>query len=394
MLVRYSTNGQGQSRPVANIFTRAEHHIDPSRIEPKAIWIIERLRQAGFEGYIVGGAVRDLILGKTPKDIDIATNAHPKKIKKIFWNSRIIGKRFKLVHIHFAQLIFEVSTFRAAANGNEQNNLYGSMEEDARRRDFSINALYYCPLDEQLFDFLDAMKDFKSRTVRSVVPLETTFIEDPVRMIRGIKYANITGFTMSFRLRKAVKRHRHELKRCSSSRMTEEIFKILQSGCACLIMRDLMKYRLFSSMLPVLHDLLQGGMSKGLTSEFERSLLALDAQIATGAAVQKSHMLAALVRPFLVIPETYENTSELFREVFKQVKDLISPITPPNRDIELAVSDIFESEEIKVPKHAVRKPKVPVARQHHKHDEKARSSRVKRRRRHPHGKAKQNTPGA
>ncbi len=361
MLIRYSSVRNGKQRKVAKVFTREEHRINPSLIDPKAAMIVRRLREGGHEAYIVGGAVRDTLVGREPKDFDIATSAHPRQIKKLFWNSRIIGRRFKLVHIHYPDKIFEVSTFRARENGEGENNLYGTIEEDAWRRDFSINALFYDPLEEQVIDYVDGMRDIRNRVIRSIIPLDSTFLEDPVRMIRGIKYASVTGFTMKFSLRRAIRRHSRELARVSSSRMTEEVFKMLASGSSQNIVRMMLHKQLFCHILPVLDELLQSGKQIPLTTELLDSLSELDKGYSTPEGIEKQRMIVALVRPFLLIPEEYESTMELFRELFTDIKRLIHPITPPNIDVEKAVALILEEEQIKVPKHAVRKPKAPPA---------------------------------
>ena len=145
MLVRYSADKNGKPVKKAVIYTNKEHGIQLSKIDPDALYVVSHLRDSGFSGYIVGGAVRDLIVGKTPKDFDIVTDATPSRIKKIFRNSRIIGRRFRLVHVFFGTKIFEVSTFRSIIDGSVGNS-FGSMDEDVLRRDFTLNALYYDPL--------------------------------------------------------------------------------------------------------------------------------------------------------------------------------------------------------------------------------------------------------
>ena len=148
MLIRYSTDSNGKPVEKAVIYTKKEHNIDPSSLDSDAVFVITRLRDSGFAAYIVGGAVRDLLVGRKPKDFDIVTDATPSRIKKIFRNSRIIGKRFRLVHIFFGEKIFEVSTFRSIEEGSV-GNVFGTMDEDVQRRDFTMNALYYDPIKEQ-----------------------------------------------------------------------------------------------------------------------------------------------------------------------------------------------------------------------------------------------------
>jgi poly(A) polymerase len=358
MLKRYKINEHGKQVAIAKVYTAAEHNIDRGSVDNDALSIIRRLQSGGFEAYMVGGAVRDLLLGKNPKDFDISTSASPKQIRKLFWNSRVIGRRFKLVHIYFQEKIFEVSTFRSNKNGESgENNIYGTIEEDAQRRDFTLNSLYYDPVGNLVLDFNDSYKDMKSRKMRSVLPLHTTFIEDPVRMIRCIKYAASTGFSIPFRLDGAIRRHADELGRSSSSRLTEEVFKILQSGFSRPIFEKLISYRLLVHILPVIDDALHSGKNKLLTEQMFDSLAELDRIMQNNPHVTRARMLLALVDVFMTIPDEYENTQELFKTEFRQIKQVISPITPPNYEVEKAVEYLFKNANIKVPKNAVRKPK-------------------------------------
>ena len=154
MLIRYGTDKNGKPVKKAIVYTKEEHGIPKNKIDFDAIQIIDRLRDSGFHAYIVGGAVRDLIVGNTPKDFDIVTDATPSKIKRLFRNSRIIGRRFRIVHVIFGTKIFEVSTFRSICEGSVGND-FGTIDEDVQRRDFTINALYYDPILEQVIDYVE-----------------------------------------------------------------------------------------------------------------------------------------------------------------------------------------------------------------------------------------------
>lgn len=400
MLIRYKLNEHGKRVAVAKIYTAAEHRIDSLGVDPDARSIIDRLKKNGYEAYIVGGAVRDLLLGKSPKDFDIATSASPKQIRKIFWNSRVIGRRFKLVHIYFQEKIFEVSTFRSSQNDTDSgNNIYGTLEEDAKRRDFSLNGMYFDPIDDQVLDFNDSMKDMKAKRMRSIIPLNKTFVEDPVRMVRCIKYAAIHDFSIGFLLDRAIKRYSRELARCSSSRMTEEVFKILQCGHSAKILSLLLHYRLLEHMLPTISGYIGHGKNRIETQRLEESLIELDRVVKADAGVNRSRMLAGLVDPFLSFPDEYENSLSLFRSVFKQIKQIISPITPPNYEVERAVEYFFKQQGVKVPKNAVRKPPTsPTVRQNDRnHPRKAStkqgSSSRRNRRRRPRSKGSEGNNG-
>jgi len=217
------------------------------------------LRKFGFEAYIVGGAIRDYLLGKTPKDFDVATNASPKEIRKIFTNARIIGKRFKLVHIIFKDCIIETATFRADTNDNAhglalQDNDFGTMEEDAIRRDFSINSLYYDSEKELIIDFVNGYKDIKERKIRLLKKPETSFVEDPVRMLRAIKYSVLCDCSIDKSTFGKIIKYSPELAKCPASRLLEEINKIIKSSKSSQIIKTLWEAKLAQYLIPFLTD--------------------------------------------------------------------------------------------------------------------------------------------
>ena len=201
MLTRYTTDKNGKLVKQADVYQASEHNINKDNIDRDAIAVIEKLNRRGFQAYIVGGAVRDLMSGRKPKDFDITTDARPEEVRRIFRNSRVIGKRFKLVHIYFGSTIFEVATFRSLKSADD-NNDYGVIEEDVQRRDFTINALYYAPSENIVIDYIGGVKDLRNRKLNSIISLDTTFREDPVRMLRAIKYSNISKLKIPFKLSK------------------------------------------------------------------------------------------------------------------------------------------------------------------------------------------------
>ena len=219
MLFRYSTDKKGRPVKKAIIYTKEEHKIPRERIDANAYWIVEHLKNCGYEAYIVGGAVRDLIIGKTPKDFDIVTSATPSKIKRLFKNSRIIGKRFRLVHVFFGEKIFEVSTFRSIKEGSVGND-FGTMDEDVLRRDFSLNALYYDPIKEQVVDYVGGVEDIRNKVLKPVIPLDRIFVEDPVRMLRAVKYGATTGCRLPHSLKKKIRSSAQLLSPVSPSRLS------------------------------------------------------------------------------------------------------------------------------------------------------------------------------
>lgn len=333
MLIRYGTSKSGKRTEIARIYTADEHHITRDRIDPDALKITKRLTRAGYQAFIVGGAVRDLLIGKQPKDFDVATDAHPRRMRGLFRNARVIGRRFRLVHVDFAGKIIEVSTFRS----RDGQNSFGTIEQDVLRRDFTINALYYSPEKEQIIDYVGGYPDVQEGRIRALVPLETTFEEDPVRMIRAAKYAAATSFDLPTKLRTKIKRSAGGLSTCPPSRMTEEILKILASGSSAAIVELARQLGILPYMLIEVNRRITA--RRTLAKELLDSLSALDAEIARAEEpLPRARLIAALVEPFLTFDDPPAGDRlEYYRELFAEVKGLIAPITPPNKDVHEAV---------------------------------------------------------
>ena len=352
MLIRYK-NGKNGLDAVARVYSSEENNIDRSMVDRSAITVLKRLNDAGYESYLVGGAVRDMILGRRPKDFDIATAASPRQVHKLFYNSRIIGRRFRLVHISFGDQIIEVSTFRSIKeHEGPTDNEFGTIEEDSSRRDFTINSLYYDPIKGNLIDFNNALNDFRDKKIVSLIPLNKTFVEDPVRMVRAVKYSVTTGFKIPFQLSMAIRHYAPLIAEVSTSRMTEEVNKILASGCSSQIFERLHQYKLLVYMLPAI------SVYAAFPQMFE-SLKTLDQQIekakeGNAKQVTKAQMYLALVKCFITRNEDLFTGMEIFSDTLRQIKVLLSPITPPNYEIESAASLYMQSEGLKVPKNAIR----------------------------------------
>jgi poly(A) polymerase len=213
--------------------------LDPARIDPDADRVLRRLTRNGHQAYLVGGCVRDLLLSRTPKDFDIATSATPNQIRDIFRNCRIIGRRFRLAHIFFGEKIIETSTFRANPRHEDDNellirrdNVFGTATEDAQRRDFTINGLFYDVEAEQVIDYIGGAGDLEARLVRTIGDPDIRFREDPVRMLRAIKFAARLDFDIEAHTYAALVRHRGEIQKCSPARVIEEVYRLLRGGAA------------------------------------------------------------------------------------------------------------------------------------------------------------------
>jgi len=207
--------------------------IDPAEIDPDAARVLRRLTGAGFDAYLVGGCVRDLLLHRRPKDFDIATGARPRQIKRLFRNSRIIGRRFRLVHVHFGERILEVSTFRAPPPRQDddlyvtRDNVFGTEEQDALRRDFTINGLFYDVGRERVIDHVGGIEDLEARRIRMIGDPDERLREDPVRILRAAKFAGRLDFRLTTRLQDAVRTHCRDLEKAAPPRVLEELYRLL-----------------------------------------------------------------------------------------------------------------------------------------------------------------------
>lgn len=344
MRVRYSTSNNGKPIKQAEIYTHDEHGISRADIDPDAYKIVKRLRSFGHTAYIVGGAVRDLLLGKMPKDFDIATDASPNRIKKLFRNSRVIGKRFRLVHIFFrGEKIIEVSTFRAKDSEGFKP-VYGGVEEDVYRRDFTLNALYYCPIDGLVLDYVGGVRDIRAKRLRQVIPVSRIFDEDPVRMIRAMKYATTSGFTIVAPLRRQLKRSKDALQDCSASRLTEELFKILLSGSAAAIVAELLRHDLLQYLMPQLDFLLQERSLGDYREAFFHRLDELDELKRQKGELTRGDAIAFLCVDFLfAISEVGKQERIPFKDAFGELKHFIRPVSPANKEVEEALTVLLRN---------------------------------------------------
>jgi poly(A) polymerase len=273
------------------IVPRDGHTLSRKDIDPDALKVLYRLRQFEYFAYLVGGSVRDLLLGRRPKDFDIGTSAHPYQVKKLFRNCWIIGRRFRLAHVKFGQKVIEVATFRRQVEPGEEivqdgvpapdpttpegehlihrDNTFGTPEEDAFRRDFTVNALFYDIATFSVIDYVGGLDDLRARVVRSIGDPDVRLREDPVRMLRALALAARLDFTIEPTLLAAIRRHRHEIAKSSLPRLLEEYYKILRAGSAERAFRGLADVGLLEPISTELHQ--------GATDALWQSLAALDA---------------------------------------------------------------------------------------------------------------------
>ena len=268
------------------ILNESQHGLRREMIAHEALRVLTRLDEAGYKAYLCGGGVRDLLLGRKPKDFDIATDARPEEVKKIFRNCRIIGRRFKLAHVFFRDIIIETATFRAlldtpppeaeavplpsrrrtdvpdptfATRGGVivRDNVYGTPEEDARRRDFTINGLFYDIADGSILDYVGGLQDLERRELRVIGDPATRFHEDPVRMVRAVRIASQLDFEIERHAREAIMQLCGELKNSSRERLYEEMLKILNCGCALKVFERSWRKGLFQVIYPAFANFLQ-----------------------------------------------------------------------------------------------------------------------------------------
>lgn len=281
--------------------SRERHGIDRRNVSRHAIKVCEVLRQHGYEAYIVGGAVRDLIVGIEPKDFDVATNATPEEIRPLFRRARIIGRRFQLVHVVFGQEIIETSTFRAPATEDQEtdahgrilrDNVFGSQEEDAARRDFTLNALYYDPLTEEVIDYHSGVADLKKRTVRMIGDPNKRYREDPVRMLRAVRFAAKLNGTIDPATREPISMMADLIENVPASRLFDEMLKLLTCGHAMDCLRQLRDQGLHHGVLPLLDVVLE---QPGGENFVELALERTDARVRAGKTISPSFLFASLL---------------------------------------------------------------------------------------------------
>jgi poly(A) polymerase len=319
------------------IIPRNQHPISRRHISEGALKVIARLRSAGFSAYLVGGSVRDLLLNKHPKDFDIATDATPEQIREQFRNSTIIGRRFRIVHVRFGREVIEVTTFRGHHDDAEtssasirhetgmllRDNVFGTIEEDARRRDFTVNAMYYTTEDFAVHDYCNGMTDLKARLIRLIGDPETRYREDPVRMLRAVRFAAKLQFTIEQQTGESIHNLGQLLRNIAPARLFDEILKLFLGGYAVATFQLLQQYQLFQHLFPA-----TGGALTAYPEHIaliEQALENTDQRIAQNKTVTPAFLFAALLWPAL-------------QQAFKQLQQSGVPDMPA---LQQAASDVI-----------------------------------------------------
>ena len=266
------------------IYKRADHCISRKDIDSDALKVLYRLNSLGYTAYLVGGGVRDLLLGRKPKDFDVGTSATPNEVRKSFRNCFLIGRRFRLAHIRFGQKVIETATFRRnsqtvgeiiehAAEGPFEDNTFGTPETDAYRRDFTVNGLFYNIKDFSVIDWVGGMKDLNKKIIRSIGDPEIRFREDPVRMMRAVKFSARLGFKIERVTTAAIKKYHSSILTAAVPRVCEEIFRLFTYGCSADAFKLLYKFGLLGDLLPELSRFIDSdGGEKSSTFRYLKSL--------------------------------------------------------------------------------------------------------------------------
>jgi poly(A) polymerase len=341
----FGPSGSGDVRRETGdpIIPRDHHSISRGAINENALKVLYRLKGADFEAYLVGGGVRDLLLGREPKDFDVATDATPEQVRKLFRNSRIIGRRFKIVHVRFGREIIEVATFRGHHDQGDggrlsdegmilSDNVYGSLEEDAWRRDFTVNALYYNIRDFSVVDYTGGMVDLKAGVLRLIGDPEERFREDPVRMLRAVRFAAKLSFRIDPEVEKSIYRLGHLLQEIPPARLFEEVLKLFLSGHAVASFEGLRHYKLFEQLFPATEACL-GREQEGFPITFIlRAMENTDIRINEGRPVTPAFLLAAL----------------LWEPMRQQAEQEMSAGSPPYQAFQSAADQVLSAQATRV----------------------------------------------
>ena len=310
----FSRKKSKQAKPV--VCARADHCISRKNIDPDALKVLYRLSGLGYVAYLVGGGVRDLLLGRSPKDFDVGTSAKPNEVKRAFRNCFLIGRRFRLAHVRFGKKVIETATFRQnsqtvgeiiehAVEGPLEDNTFGTPETDAYRRDFTVNGLFYNIKDFSVIDYVGGLKDLKKRLIRSIGDPMIRFREDPVRMMRAVKFSARLGFTVERKTEKAIRALHSCILTASMPRLCEELFRLFTYGASEKAFRLLWSYGLMGDLLPDLAKFIDAdGGEKSATwkylavlDRYERAMHERGVEVSNGLRAAVLYAAMAKSRP-------------------------------------------------------------------------------------------------
>ncbi len=334
------------------IIPRSEHPISRSDISDNALKVLYRLSNAGYKAYLVGGGIRDLMLGHKPKDFDVVTDARPEQIRELFRNSRLIGRRFRLAHVRFGDEIIEVSTFRAAHHITDgerhiedgriiRDNVYGDIDDDVWRRDFTVNALFYNIDDFSIIDYVGAMADIEAQQLRMIGDAAARYREDPVRMLRAIRFAVKLGFTIHPDTEKPIYELNHLLNDIPPARLFEEFMKLFMGGQSLKIYHLLRRYDLFQHLFPLTQQMLDQDETR-TDGMLCRAFLSTDERVREDKPVTPGFLIAALLWPSLAeLVEEYKSNGLTDQDAIMLASDAvlsrqITSISFPRRFTQMA----------------------------------------------------------
>ena len=302
------TNNTEVSSDKLAIIPRTEHNISRKSISEAALKVLYRLSNSGFRACLVGGGVRDLLLELQPKDFDVATDATPEELRSLFKNSRIIGRRFRLVHIRFGREIIEVATFRSHSSDSPKtelntegrilrDNTFGDIADDAIRRDFTANALYYDIANFSILDYTNGLEDVKTRTLRLIGDAETRYQEDPVRMLRAVRFAAKLNFEIEQQAGEAIFKCGNLLAAIPSARLFDETVKLFHSGNATRVFELLRYYNLLQYLVPALDEFLRTEPEEAMLDFIDQGLVNTDIRVNDSLHVSPAFIFAILLWP-------------------------------------------------------------------------------------------------
>ena len=302
--LKRNTSRSQNSNAEPLIVPRSQHSISRSQISPAALKVLYHLKDAGYEAYLVGGCVRDLLLGHEPKDFDVATNASPEQVNQLFKRSRLIGRRFKLVHVRYGREVIEVATFRAPPEAEQhvddqgrivRDNVFGTLEQDAWRRDFTINALYYNIRDFSIIDYTGGIADLEAGKIRLIGDVETRYREDPVRMLRAIRFVGKLGLLLDDETERLIPQLANLLTDIPAARLFDESLKLYLSGNAAVTHELLCHYGLFDCLFPQTGELLHTEQDGYPRTLLIKALENTDLRIDEGKPVTPAFLFAAIL---------------------------------------------------------------------------------------------------